>query len=239
MKAIKIDIIGLINSFRLMDFHSYQKTLLFPPKTTVIGMIGSAMGMPPEEVNEWEKRIQMAVIIKSLDGEAKDLWKYLKYKSGPMPIGDILVREILYKPRYLIYLTSPEHELLDQVSEKLLSPEWALSLGREDEIIYIRTIKTVELHYQNELSYNNTVLPFDITKSGYSVDSDFVKGELLKERKKIVPPTVCRLPMRFEYTKKGRRPIDFREFTTIYNLEVKPNQNSGGYVDGNYHFQFF
>lgn len=239
MKAIKLNVTGLINSFRVMDFHTYQKTHLFPPKTTIIGMIGSAMGIPPEEANELTTRLQLAVVMKALGGEAKDLWKYLKYKSKPVPIRAVLVRELLYKPRYSIYLKSADGTLLDQVVEKLHAPEWALSLGREDELIKLNSIEEVELECKDKLSYNNTVLPFDITQSGYSVDPNFIKGNLLRERTRIVPPTVCRLPVRFEYTKKGRRPVEFKEFTTIFNLQVTPDQNAGGYADGDDHFQFF
>lgn len=239
MKAIKLDITGLINSFRVMDFHAYQKTHLFPPKTTIIGMIGSAMGIPPEEANELTKRLQIAIIIKAVEGETKDLWKYLKYKSGQMPIRGVLIRELLYKSRYSVYLASIDQTLLDLVIEKLHAPEWALSLGREDELVKLDSIEEVELEYRDKLSYNNTVLPFDITRTGYSVDSNFIKGSLLRTRTRIIPPTVCRLPMRFEYTPKGRRPVDFQEFTTIYNLQVTPHQNAGGYVDGDNHFQFF
>jgi len=240
MNTIKLDVIGLINSFRLMDYHAYQKTHLFPPKTTVIGMLGSAMGIPPEEANELTGRLQIAIMIKSLGGEAKDLWKYLKYKSdAPMPIRDVIVRELLYKPRYLIYLASSDQTLLEQIIEKLYAPEWALSLGREDELIAFNSIKKVELEYKDELSYNNTVLPFDITQTGYRVDSDFIQGNLLRAGMRIVPPTVCRLPTRFEYTPKGRRPVEFREFTTVHNLRITPKQNAGGYVDGENHLQFF
>jgi len=65
MKFIRVICFGSMNSFRQPDFHTYHKTLPLPPKTTVAGMIGSALGISPEKVNdEWLKnnRFQMGIV---------------------------------------------------------------------------------------------------------------------------------------------------------------------------------
>ena len=39
MKAIRFEVEGLLNSFRIPFFRTYHKTFLAPPKTTVIGLL--------------------------------------------------------------------------------------------------------------------------------------------------------------------------------------------------------
>jgi CRISPR-associated protein Cas5t len=64
MNFLKVKCIGGFNSYRQPDFHTYHKSLPLPPKTTIAGMLGGALGLSPEEVNEnWllNKRLQIGV----------------------------------------------------------------------------------------------------------------------------------------------------------------------------------
>lgn len=111
-------------------------------------MLGSALGIGPKEVNDdWLRpsRFQMGVVGKS-GGKANDLWQIRKYESKriaafnkgeePSPYKTaVIVRELLYQAHFLIYLSFLNSSDYDLIQKALYNPAWALSLGREDELI--------------------------------------------------------------------------------------------------------
>lgn len=252
MKFIRIKCSGCLNSFRQPDFHTYHKTLPLPPKTTVAGMIGSALGISPESVNEeWLKnnRFQMGIVGKS-NGKANDLWQIRKYESKQIKTYQngtesapyktaVIVRELLYASEFTLYLHFENEEDFELVSSKIQNPEWALSLGREDELVLIEEIKRIDLNEATEISFCNTVLPIDFTTIPYDIvfKSDSISGNLLDEAPKSV-----KLPVTFTYNNDtgAREACEFQTFSFIYNLPVKPKESKGFYDEElNGSFQIF
>lgn len=240
MEFIRIKCKGCLNSFRQPDFHTYHKTLPLPPKTTVAGMIGSALGISPKEVNdEWLKkdRFKMSVVGKS-NGIANDLWQIRKYETKQIAAYNkgneaapyktaVIVRELLYASDYVIYLCFNNTEDKNLVLDGLNNPKWALSLGREDEVVRIIELKAIVLDERGDLSYRNTVLPFDINEGGYSISIDEISaGNILDEAPKIV-----KLPVGFIHKANSqvREADSFQQFSFLTNLPVKPTTNKGYY----------
>lgn len=252
MKFIRIKCFGCLNSFRQPDFHTYHKTLPLPPKTTVAGMIGSALGISPKSVNEeWlqNNRFQMGIVGKS-NGKANDLWQIRKYESKQITAYKkgtesapyktaVIVRELLYASEFTLYLHFGNEKDYELVSTKIQNPEWALSLGREDELLLVQEIKQIDLEETTEISFCNTVLPIDFTTIPYDIvfKSDGISGNLLDEAPKSV-----KLPITFSYNNDtgAREANEFQIFSFIYNLPVKPKESKGFYdVELNYSFQIF
>jgi len=242
---------GSLNSFRQPDFHTYHKTLPLPPKTTVAGMIGSALGISPEKVNdEWIKnnRFQMGIVGKN-NGKANDLWQIRKYEnkqlkayqegneSAPYKTA-VIVRELLYSSEFILYLHFEDENDYELVSSKLQNPEWALSLGREDELVLIKEIRQVNLEEKSNISFCNTVLPIDFTKIPYEIvlSTQNPSGNLLDEAPKSI-----KLPITFSYNDDGAREAnEYQQFSFIYNLPIKPKDSRGFYDEElNYSFQIF
>lgn len=252
MKFIRIKCSGCLNSFRQPDFHTYHKTLPLPPKTTVAGMIGSALGISPESVNEeWlqNNRFQMGIVGKN-NGKANDLWQIRKYESKQIKAykkntesapykSAVIVRELLYASEFTLYLHFENEEDFEYVSAKIQNPEWALSLGREDELVLIQEIKQIDLDETTDIVFCNTVLPIDFTTTPYDIvlKSDSISGNLLDEAPKSV-----KLPVTFSYNKDtgAREAYEFQTFSFIYNLPVKPKEGKGFYDEElNSSFQIF
>ncbi|MDS1032807.1 CRISPR-associated protein Cas5 [Porphyromonadaceae sp. NP-X] len=242
---------GSLNSFRQPDFHTYHKTLPLPPKTTVAGMIGSALGISPEKVNEeWIKnnRFQMGIVGKN-NGKANDLWQIRKYEnkqlkayqegneSAPYKTA-VIVRELLYSSEFILYLHFEDENDYELVSSKLQNPEWALSLGREDELVLIKEIRQMNLEEKSNISFCNTVLPIDFTKTPYEIvlSTQNSSGNLLDEAPKSI-----KLPITFSYNDDGAREAnEYQQFSFIYNLPIKPKDSRGFYDEElNYSFQIF
>jgi len=252
MKFIRVQCSGCFNSFRQPDFHTYHKTLPLPPKTTVAGMIGSAIGISPEVVNdEWlvNNRFRMGIVGKN-NGIANDLWQIRKYEEKQIKAyakGDvttpfktaIIVRELLYASDFVLYLNFDNDTDFDLVLNKLKNPSWALSLGREDELINIRSIEMIELKEKANLTYVNTIIPIDLTNSKYEIE--FNKKGLSSNLLNEGPKTV-KLPVTFVQNEvtKAREAINYQTFSFINNMPIRPETGVGFFDEIlNYSFQIF
>ncbi len=232
MRFLRIKCRGAFNSYRQPDFHTYHKTLPLPPKTMVAGLIGSALGISPTEVNDmWllKDRFKMG-IIGTNNGQANDLWQIRKYESKQIKAYQtgkevlpyktaVIVRELLFQSEILLYLTFENVNDFDTIKKALLSPKWALSLGREDELVKIESIEDLELPLvKNQHVFKETVVPGDLTELSYKPQIDAsVSGNLLK----LAPKTV-NLPVSFIIQKDSevRQGNDFRKFTYVGNLPI-------------------
>jgi hypothetical protein len=214
-------------------------------------MIGSALGISPEKVNEeWIKnnRFQMGIVGKN-NGKANDLWQIRKYEnkqlkayqegneSAPYKTA-VIVRELLYSSEFILYLHFEDENDYELVSSKLQNPEWALSLGREDELVLIKEIRQMNLEEKSNISFCNTVLPIDFTKTPYEIvlSTQNSSGNLLDEAPKSI-----KLPITFSYNDDGAREAnEYQQFSFIYNLPIKPKDSRGFYDEElNYSFQIF
>lgn len=232
MRFLRIKCRGAFNSYRQPDFHTYHKTLPLPPKTTIAGLIGSAFGISPQEVNEeWllNDRFKMG-IIGVHKGQANDLWQIRKYESKQIKAYQagkeaapyktaVIVRELLFQIEIVLYLTFEKVSDFDSVKNALNAPKWALSLGREDELIKIELIDDVDLPLiSGQQVFKETVIAGDLAELNYKLqlNTNFV-GNLLK----VAPKTVT-LPVSFVMQKDSevRQGNDFRKFTYVGNLPI-------------------
>jgi CRISPR-associated protein Cas5t len=251
-RFIKMECSGWFNSFRQPDFHTYHKTLPLPPKTTIGGMIGGALGISPMEVNDkWLKtnRFQVGIVGQN-NGKASDLWQIRKYEGEQIKAYQsgkekapyrtaVIVRELLFNSQFCIYLSFNDDGDFDLVKAHLENPKWALSLGREDELVLIKTLETVQLLEVENKYYQNTVLPFDAnTEGGYHLRDlkEFTGRNMLSEA-----PRSLRLPMTFTHKGEAREADTFSTFTFVSTLPILPKIHAKGFWDdaSNNVFQIF
>ncbi len=233
MKFLRMKALGCLNSFRQPDFHTYHKTLPLPPKTTVAGMLGGALGISPQEVNEkWLKsnRFQMGIIGSSA-GKANDLWQIRKYEGKRIAAyqkGEektpyktaVIVRELLYQAEFVLYLTFSDSEDFALVRQSLENPAWALSLGREDELIKVIDLQEVELTEVENAVFQHTTLPIEAQGAKYSL--------LLEERNQVgknllnEAPKQVNLPTTFTHKKdsEAREAQTFQAFLYVSSLPI-------------------
>lgn len=240
MKFIRIQCTGCLNSFRQPDFHTYHKTLPLPTKTTVAGMLGSALGISPECVNDsWLKnnRFQMGVVGRK-GGMANDLWQIRKYSTSQIKAYEkgkdqqpyktaVIVRELLYNMSYVLYLAFKENSDYEIILDKLIHPEWAISLGREDELIRIESMDIVQIDKRSDIVYHNTVLPIDLSMVKYNVQIDTsisYRNNLLNEA-----PQIVKVPISFLYDEKTqkREAVEYGMFSFIGNLPISIEEDFG------------
>lgn len=237
---IKLKCRGSINSFRQADFHTYHKTLPLPPKTTVAGMIGAALGLSPQVVNdEWLKpaRFQVGIVGKA-GGKANDLWQIRKYEGKTMKAFEkgevpapyktaVIVRELLFGSSFCLYFFLPDETDKELLIKGLLLPKWALSLGREDELIRIEQLKEVELTTVDGHFFKHTVIKYP---QEYELDKDFME-ESAGKNLMASAPTAQRVPTSFSNPGYAREAESFEHYLFISDFPLRPINNSAGFFD--------
>lgn len=163
MKGLIWHLSGEYASFRPPDATSILDTTFFPPKTAIIGMIGAACGWGEDELIDYYEKIRVGIKIESFENVFSDLvkiwkiaeatkqskWLYipenrvytfedLKKKISPA-IREIyvIVKRYLYRPRYTIYIATPDNEeLLNKIEKALKDPIYPITLGDSDSLFY-------------------------------------------------------------------------------------------------------
>lgn len=223
---------GLLNSFRDPNTHKIHRTFPLPPRTTLIGLAGAALGFHEDTI--WQElgclKVAVVDISKKSDiggtGKAEDLIRYKKYKDSIIETS-ILVRELLYKPEYIIYYVSDDGKHVDELYSAFQSPVYALSLGRDDEIISIKSVEKIELNTIDSGDFEETILPFNPNDEGFEID--------MLGQKYFEPYSLATLPSIFTVKNSVRTPSDFKTYAFIKNLRIHLGKE-GGFTDGKYNF---
>jgi CRISPR-associated protein Cas5t len=199
MKVIRFEVEGVFNSFKVPFFRTYHKTLLAPPKTTIIGMLCNIALKPEKEFYKIleEDKIMVSVVIDGIEGKTKDLWSYKTLKLDATRGKSVIQRDKLYKASYTIYLKFFGDNLFDAFYKVLLNPKNIPSLGMDDEVIYIKNI-TDDFGLENNL---------DKTINSVFLDKNYkYKIKPLDTTKAIILPTFQQIPIKFRaFDKKGKR----------------------------------
>ena len=232
--AIRLRVRGLLNSYRDPKTHKIHRTFPYPPRTTLIGLAGAALGLSENVLWDEYKDLQVAVVDIAKEnslrgiGKADDLIKYKKYKDTTIETS-ILIRELLYKPEYLIYYASYKKNALEEIHEAFQNPKYALSLGRDDELIILHEIEKVNLMPLESGEYGETILPFNPATEGFHID--------ITKQKYFEPCTLATLPSEFIIKGSVRTPSKLQTYAFLKNLKIHIKKD-GGFTDGKYNFFF-
>lgn len=229
MQALRLDVEGDFNSFRMGQSLQYQRTYLFPPKPTVIGLAGAALGLADNELEPLYTGISVGTILHHYQGLARDLWGITKFKTVGTEHA-VVVREMLHRPYYSIYFALSKTSLqLKDLQLAFVDPAYPLSLGRSDELVVIRSSRITDLTPSPPgACYRNTVLPFDYRKRSYTI-------EKVTEMKHGVLelPQVITIPQVYSYDKKRKRSVaQYQVVTHVFGTGVISKETDGGVQDG-------
>jgi len=216
MEVLRITVSAPVASFRRPLDHNYQRTLLLPPPTTLLGLAGAAWGLSEEEL--WAsgsplENLKVAVWIENKPGRARDMWTVMKIKGGKIADRSPYFRELLFFPRYTLIYGGP-YQLLERLHQAFLDPVYPLSLGREDEMISIQDI-ALETTVSGTPLFRGTVIPGDLRQLKVRIH--------LQPGIRFEPPIIETLPLRFKLDRRGiRRPIQRTPLTFLpLELEVE------------------
>ncbi len=222
MEVLSLKVKALSTSFRRPMDHNYHRTFPLPPPTTIYGLIGAAIGISDREM--WKKEsvlkdINISVLSTNKAGFAKDMWSIKKIKSNKISETSPYFRELLFYPEFTLIFGGNE-EILSILENAFSDPVYALTLGREDELIRIDDMERVYLE-KGEPLFSGTILPIDLRKSRYK--------PILEEGMVIDPPVMDSIPLDFTVDKKGvRTPGEKRVYSFIpYGLSIQVEEDIG------------
>jgi len=205
---------GIANtaSFRIPESHTFHQTLPLPPITTIIGLVGAAIGLGFEEAMRFREENDLRLgVIGRHNGQIRDLWKYHKIKADGV-ISDVLVREYLTDFRMKLAIGSDDKTVVDKVRDSFLNPHYALTLGNSDDLLKICKIGQIkEVTDSSSSEFQNTVLPGDHT-GAYEPILDL---ENIPITETICAPQVFLLPTAFTFDGNERRVSQRRHFTFV------------------------
>jgi CRISPR-associated protein Cas5t len=223
MFVFSIDAVSETASFRVPETQTFHQTLPLPPKTTIIGMIGAALGkdLPAAHAFASENKILVGVYGKHR-GLMRDLWNYRKltgkeknYTSDQIKNRihySILIREYLCFNVFMIILASEKEDALKELKSAFLSPVYALTAGNSDDLLKICKVSEISQQKSEMINrFEYTSIPEDISKS-YKHAVDFSKVPITQT---VFTPQVFLLPTRFEFDGDERRVIERKPITFI------------------------
>lgn len=237
MKIVKFSVEGIFNSFRIPFFRTYHKSFLAPPKTTIIGFITNIMGESEKYYYTLlnEEKIQVSVVINSIEGKAKDLWSYKTFESKSGMFGrSIIRRDRLFKAKYTIYLKIEDEELRVKIVDGLKHPKSIPSLGLDDELVKINNIdENIEL-LENDLDIINSVF----MDRGYEY-----KVQIDNTNREIELPIANVVPLNYKISVKDnkrtvRKSYDEYKQVEYINCNIKL-QNIKSYICSNDRIVFY
>lgn len=220
MYYFKIEGHAISASFRVPETHTFQQTLMLPPRTALIGLVGAAAGWGFKEALEFSKEQQIRFGIRGKhQSKANDLWKYKKIKEKET-ISAVLTREILMNIDVVIYIAAEKEHTAKELNEFFSRPRYTLTLGTSDDLLKIKRLSVVQKGKIIEaVDFSNTILAGDHS-ANYESNIDINKVPLLQE---IKTPQVFLLPDDFSFKGYERRVISKKHYTFI-DLPVKLRQ---------------
>lgn len=204
-------------SFRLPETHTFQKTLPLPPLTSIIGLLGAAMGLPYAESMEFYYRNEIRVgVIGASQSRVTDLWKYRKIKSKEI-VSAVLTRELLFGLNIELFIAAENEKIVRDIQQAVISPRYALTAGCSDDLMKVKSVGAItQASLTPVYDFSNTILPGD-QGSNYESNIDINQVSLMKE---IHAPRIYLLPVEFDFTNEGRR-VKRREPFTFIEAPVK------------------
>lgn len=219
--AVRIVCYGISNGFRTPLSQSVHDTLSLPLPTQLIGLLGAAGGFSRSMLPDLYYKFSVG-IIGTHRTTYQDLTKIVKYAArgrikNPQTPTSLLIRENLFDSEFTIwYLPNSDISAL-RVEEFFLNPKYALSLGRDDEIIRIDQVKIVELRPAENAVVHDTVVPFPLNPK---LETIIESGDLM------IPLVPQELPRSFEVNSELiRTPKDFREYTFIEGYSIRSTRS--------------
>jgi len=231
LQALRLDVEGDFNSFRIGHSLQYQRTYLFPPKPTLIGLLGAALGLEDTQLAQLYKSIRTAIVLREHHGFARDLWGITKLKMAGKAERAVVVREMLHRPHYKIFYASSKSSgvlKLQDMEAAFTDPAYPLTLGRSDELIMVRSHSITDLRPAEQGTYYRyTVLPFDYRKRKYDLEKVAASKDEILEL-----PQVFKLPVAYSYDKTRRRSVaEYGVFTHVFGTGVSLKEANGGWRD--------
>jgi CRISPR-associated protein Cas5t len=230
MQCFCVEIATQTTSFRNPEFQNFHKSLDLPPPSTLIGFAGAALGLSPMMAQSFFEDTPFVAGISGFhNGRTTDTWKYVNKKKDlhlydPALDGSVIKREQLIQSLYYLVFGSSDEKKLTALSDAILSPKFALTLGSSDSIVWVKNVRS-GLTPTRSNNIKECLVPGDVV------------GEVLRKASNVPEfsiyhtsePITYDFPTRFDYSSDyGRRDVSQTKRFSIVAQEMTMNYEVEG-----------
>lgn len=188
-------------SFRNPEFQNFHKTLDLPPPTTIIGLVGAALGMSPKMAQEYFDTSSLKIGIAGLfEGRSMDTWKYNKRTSNmhlydPLLDGSVIKKELLIHNHFFLTFLSENEHCINEIVEGFYNPIFALTMGTSDALAKVISIER-NLTITSGKKLENCMVAGDIVEDVFRNTWQSLEFSIYQTSE----PITFDLPVRFNYS---------------------------------------
>ena len=217
MPIVVIEAAAPVASWRPPEALTYHRTLPLPPYTTLVGMLGAALGLGLPDAYRFvaERSLRLGVGGWN-EGEARDLWKFQKLGDKEVK-ADVLLRELWIDARLALVVETPDAETAATVAGAFRAPAYPLTAGPSDALMRVVAVRVDEAEpvATRELAH---ALVFR------EISPRFKLSESLEDipfHRTIRVPAIERLPIGFAFEPDGRRRLLGRDLVSFVGDAIK------------------
>lgn len=222
MKICKVKTHSVLASFRIPETQTFHQTLPLPPITTLIGLLGAALGKEYEQAFYFSEQNKILFGVSGTSkGETKDLWNYRKITTKEKNYTaeeiksrknySIVLKEYLYDNVINLFFGHPEEEIIINIQHAFLNPVFPLTAGSSDDLIKVVSSNSFNLEQIGSSIFKNTVLQGDLAGK-YSVSQNVFHKPIYES---IKSPKTHFLPAKFCFSHGIRKVAERRSFTFV------------------------
>jgi CRISPR-associated protein Cas5t len=227
MKNFVVEIQSQTASFRNPDFQNFHKSLELPPPTTIIGLAGAALGLPPLQAQEFFEESEFRIGVYGIfEGKCNDTWKYDRRHSkrglryDPELDGSVIQKEFLIQNTFLIAFSAGNQEKLEELFSAFESPVYALTMGNSDSLAFVKSIiSNVNISQNDKLQH--CMVEGDVVEEVMRLAPEKMEFSIYQSSSE---PITHDLPVRFEYESDyGKRTVSSISTFSIISEKMKLN----------------
>jgi CRISPR-associated protein Cas5t len=212
MPQLIVEAIAPVGSWRPPEAMTFHRTYPLPPYTSLVGMLGAAMGVELQEAYTFVKDqdVQLGVGGWSA-GMMKDLWKIQKLGEKVEVGSAILLREHCVDVRLVLLFEAISSKTLESLKRAFEQPFFPLTAGQSDSILRVVATQIVDLPKIEKDTIHSVMLFTELTPE-YRTAFDL---NALPLTHTIRAPIVERIPSTFSFDEIGRRQLSGRSLVTF------------------------
>ncbi len=218
-KALVLEAVSETASFRIPEFHNYHKSLPLPPITTIVGLVGAALGLDNANAQNYFSGRNVSIGVNGVSkGHFTDVWKALSSKKDNR--DTVIQKEYNYGNRYYFVFVS-NSETINELHSAFNSPVYPTVMGSSDSLLKISNINLIDEPNLLETNYlENCVLQGNYQDS-IQINLDNMQVGKQYRYTPFTAPQVYNLPTGFDFQINGVRKIRAKKEMTFIGMQVK------------------
>ncbi len=217
MPIVIVEAAAPVGSWRPPEALTYHRTLPLPPYTTLIGLLGAALGLGLPDAYRFvaERGLRLGVGGWH-EGEMRDLWKFQKLGDKEVK-SDVLLRETWTDVRLVLVFEMPDATTATAIAEAFRAPAYPLTAGPSDALL-----RAVAVRIEDSEPVTTRILAHALVFR--EIRPQYELHESLQDipfHRTIRAPAIERLPVGFAFEPDGRRQLLGRDIVSFIADAIK------------------